>query len=195
MDTAVVVIICVIAAVVVLALLGAWLFMRRRHTSQLRDRFGGEYNEAVAQYGSRGRAEAALERRAERVSQYPIRQLSPEQRSDFTEKWIAVQAGFVDDPAQTVAEAQGLVNQLMAARGYPVADFDQQAEDLSVDHPVVVQQYREAHGVYLRSRDGATTTDELRAGFTAYRGLFEELLSPPADFPAQWDPKLGIHVT
>jgi len=69
-----------------------------------------------------------------------------------------------------------LVNQLMETRGYPMADFDQRAADISVDHPVVVENYRIAHDVALRQGRGEVSTEDLRKAMVHYRTLFEELL-------------------
>ena len=41
-------------------------------------------------------------------------------------------------PNRAISEADKLVGEVMAARGYPVGDFDQRVEDISVDHPDVV---------------------------------------------------------
>jgi hypothetical protein len=64
----------------------------------------------------------------------------------------------------------------MHARGYPMADFDQQAELISVDHPSVVQNYRAAHDVALRHSRGQASTEDLRKAMVHYRSLFDELL-------------------
>ena len=64
----------------------------------------------------------------------------------------------------------------MEARGYPMADFDQRAADISVDHPVVVENYRAAHDIALRHNRGQATTEDLRKAMVHYRSLFEELL-------------------
>jgi len=61
-----------------------------------------------------------------------------------------LQSRFVDDPKGAVTEADALVSSLMQTRGYPVADFDQRAADISVDHPDVVANYRSAHEIALR---------------------------------------------
>jgi len=46
------------------------------------------------------------------------------------------------------------------ARGYPVAEFDQRTDDISVNHPRLVEYYRSAHGVAVRvGREEASTED------------------------------------
>ena len=52
-------------------------------------------------------------------------------------------------PPGAVTEADRLVQDVMKARGYPVADFDQRVEDISSDHPHLVQNYR-ARGRWRR---------------------------------------------
>jgi 2-hydroxychromene-2-carboxylate isomerase len=64
----------------------------------------------------------------------------------------------------------------MTLRGYPMTDFDRRAEDLSVDHPHVVQHYRSAHVIAERHAQGAASTEELRQALVSYRALFEDLL-------------------
>lgn len=43
-----------------------------------------------------------------------------------------------------MVEADRLVRDLMVKRGYPLADFDHRAADISVEHPTVVEAYRSA---------------------------------------------------
>ena len=64
----------------------------------------------------------------------------------------------------------------METRGYPMADFEQRAADISVDHPVVVENYRAAHDIALRHSRGQASTEDLRKAMVHYRSLFEELL-------------------
>jgi len=64
----------------------------------------------------------------------------------------------------------------MKTRGYPVADFDQRVEDISVDHPHLVQNYRAARELVARHQRGEATTEDLRRALVYYRGLFDELL-------------------
>ena len=75
-----------------------------------------------------------------------------------------------------VGEADQLVTQVMTARGYPLEDFDRRADDLSVDHPVVVQNYRTARALALRRQRNEAGTEEMRQAVVNYRALFDELL-------------------
>jgi len=64
----------------------------------------------------------------------------------------------------------------MRDRGYPVEDFDQRASDLSVDHPGVVEHYREGHMLAEQSARGDDSTEDLRRAMQHYRALYEELV-------------------
>jgi hypothetical protein len=64
----------------------------------------------------------------------------------------------------------------MRTRGYPVGDFEQRAADISVDHPLVVENYRAAHDIALRHSRGQASTEDLRKAMVHYRSLFDELL-------------------
>jgi hypothetical protein len=162
--------------VVILVLgLAAWAYTSRRRRVNLRERFGPEYERTVEAVGP-ARAASVLQERAERVSRFNLRKLTQDQADAFAREWRRIQARFVDDPAGAVLEADQLVTQVMAARGYPLEDFDRRADDLSVDHPVVVQNYRTARALALRRQQGDAGTEEMRQAVVNYRELFDELL-------------------
>ena len=170
----------VIAVVVILSIAGLfWLYMRNRKTAALRQKFGSEYNRAVLVHGSERKAEAKLEDREKRIEKLSIRDLTPIEHERFAKRWEEVQARFVDSPKGAVMEADDLVSSLMKARGYPVADFDQRADDISVDHPLVVENYRSAHETTMRVGRLEASTDELRTAMIHYRTLYEELMQVP----------------
>lgn len=174
--------IAVIIAVVVLLAAGiaVALFARKRRTQRLRTQFGGaEYARAVDEGGSRKKAETALDERAERMERFQIRPLAPADRARFIESWARVQARFVDGPGGAVADADQLLGDVMATRGYPVSDFEQRAADLSVHHPLVLENYRAAHQTALRQSQGQANTEDLRQAMIHYRSLFEELVGEP----------------
>jgi hypothetical protein len=153
-----------------------WILERRR-TARLRSRFGdAEYQRALAKEKDRRHAEADLDQRTKRVQSFHLRPLSVADRSRFVASWDGVQAHFVDAPAGAVSEADRLVGDLMAIRGYPVADFEQRAADISVDHPDVTQNYRAAHEIALRHARGQASTEDLRRAMIHYRALFQDLL-------------------
>jgi hypothetical protein len=166
--------------ILVVAVLAA-LYVRRRRaaTATLRQRFGPEYEGAVREHGSTRRAEAQLIDREKRVERLKVRDLDPTERERFSAQWQSLQSRFVDDPKGAVIEADALLSSLMQTRGYPVADFDQRAADISVDHPRVVANYRSAHAIALQLAKGEANTEELRTATIHYRSLFEELVQVP----------------
>ena len=168
----------IIVAVVIVAVLviAGVIWSRRRRSEHLRDRFGPEYEHAIAHEGGRGKAEAELAKREKRVSKLDIRPLEPTARLSFIDRWRDVQARFVDDPARAVAYADALLGEVMTARGYPVSDFEQRAGDISVDHPEVVRNYRAGHDIALRHAQGQASTEDLRQAMIHYRALFDELV-------------------
>jgi hypothetical protein len=68
----------------------------------------------------------------------------------------------------------------MSTRGYPVSNFEQRAADISVDHPLVLENYRTAHEIALRQTRGQASTEDLRQAMVHFRSLFEELIGDPA---------------
>lgn len=177
----------VVAIVVVLAIIAAigWFVYRRQRTERLRREFGPEYDRAVREYGDQGRAEAALADREKRVASLDLRDITPSQRDHFREEWRAVQAQFVDGPTSAVEQADRLIRDVMAARGYPVADFDSRAADLSVDYPTIVENYRTAHAIALRNQRGEANTEDLRQAMVSDRALFDELLGTAPTEPTK----------
>lgn len=170
-------IVAIVVVLAAIALVAIWYATtRHRRTEALRDQYGAEYARTVGEVGSRRAAEDELVKRRERVEHFDIRPLSPQQREIYAQQWRDVQALFVDDPGVAVGRADALVEQVMKTRGYPVADFEQRAADLSVHHARFVQNYRAARDVALRHRQGSATTEELRRAMVYYRELFEDLL-------------------
>ena len=167
--------IIIVAIIIVLVGVGFWYFQRQR-SSKIRRRFGPEYERTVTETGDRRKAEQILEKREKRVQGFLIRALPQADRERFASAWREVQAQFVDDPKAAVTRADQLVADLMNMRGYPVADFEQRAADLSVDHPIVIENYRAAHDIALRHQRGEASTEDLRRAMVHYRTLFEDLL-------------------
>ena len=130
----------IVIVVVVLALgIGLWMYIRKERTQKLRSKFGPEYDKALGEHRDRGHAESELQKRATRVARFSIHPLKAEDHSRYSEDWRREQSLFVDDPRAAVNHADTLVQDVMQTRGYPVGDFDQNAADLSVDHPRVVE--------------------------------------------------------
>jgi hypothetical protein len=174
----------ILIGVILIAAMAIWGFLSKRRSTRLRSRFGPEYQSAIHEYGDRSRAERELERRAERTEKYHIRPLNKQEQQRFGLEWRHTQASFVDDPSLAIREADQLVCEAMRLKGYPMADFDRRAEDLSVDYPDVINTYRNAHRIALTDQDGRATTEDLRQAMVYYRELFDELLEThPAAMP------------
>jgi hypothetical protein len=167
--------IVIVVAVAVVAVV-AFLFSRKRRSERLREHFGPEYDRVLRQEGDARKAEGVLEFREKRRQQFTIRPLAATDRSMFAARWTQVQAQFVDDPGGAVAVADALVTEVLQLRGYPISEFEQRAADISVDYPLVVQNYRAAHAIAMRHGAGQVTTEDLRQAMVHYRALFQELL-------------------
>jgi hypothetical protein len=176
----------VIVVVVVLAVLAAaaYAMYQKQRSTQLRERFGPEYERAVEEAPNRRQAEARLAGVAHRRDQLDLRDLDDAERTRYSQRWDVVQATFVDSPAAAVDQAETLISTVMRERGYPVDDFEERADLVAADHPEVVQHYREAHGAHERYRsDGQLETEDLRQAFVHYRALFAALVHPDAVTP------------
>ena len=169
--------IAIIVAVIIVVIALIAFYWQRRRSERLREHFGPEYDRTVAEGGGRRHAEAVLEQRTERVKKFHIRPLTAEDKDRFTEQWDRVQAHFVDAPAGAVAEADQVLGDIMATCGYPMGDFEQRAADISVDHPIVTQNYRAAHDIALRQAKGQASTEDLRRAMIHYRALFDDLVN------------------
>jgi hypothetical protein len=169
-----------VAAVVAIAA-GVYLVARRRRARRdLRKWFGPEYERNVKSTRSRRKAEGELADRAQRREALDIHPLTEAAQARYVTQWNDLQGHFVDRPQVAVVEADDLITQVMRDRGYPVDDFEGQSELVSVDHPDVVQDYRNAHGIYTRTTSGEATTEDLRRAVMAYRVLFERLVANSA---------------
>jgi hypothetical protein len=168
-------VVVIVAAGIVMSVLS------KRRTKRLQSQFGPEYDRTVDSADSRRKAESELAARQERRQQLDIRPLSSAARERYTSQWQSVQARFVDSPGAAVASADELIQSVMSDRGYPVDDFESRAADVSVDHPHVVEHYRQGHRLAENHANGNGSTEELRQAMRHYRALFDELVEPDGD--------------
>jgi hypothetical protein len=178
MSHAVIAIIVVVVVILLLAVVAA--AARKRRSSRLRGEFGPEYDRTVQGAGKRRHAEKELSARKDEHDQLQLRALTPAARERYTASWTQVQAKFVDAPVLAVNEADTLVTQLMADRGYPTDNFDAQARLLSVEHGHVLDGYRSAHDVELKSRAQQASTEDIRNAMLDFRRVFEDLMATEA---------------
>jgi hypothetical protein len=170
-------ILIVIVAGIVLAA-GFWFTQRSRRRQELKGRFGSEYDRTIETAGSRGEGEKELAEREKRVELLELKELEPRETQRFGDEWRNTQGRFVDNPAASIQEADSLVQEVMTARGYPITNFEQQAADISVDHPNVLSNYRAAHAIAEENAVEPASTEDLRQAMIHYRALFDELLVP-----------------
>jgi len=176
-SNSVMIVVLLIAAVAIAAIV--WGIVRKRHSQKLREHFGPEYDRVVRREGDVRKGEGVLAFREKRHETLQLRPLPPADRSNFFYRWNDVQTRFVDDPKGAVTLADSLVTEAMQARGYPMGDLEQRTADLSVDHPVVVENYRAGHAIALRHSKGQASTEDLRQAMVHYKSLFGELLVKP----------------
>lgn len=168
----------IIGAIIVVAIIvvAAIFASRAARSRRLQQRFGPEYDRTLRTAGDRTAAEHELAQREARVKRMHIEELPAGARERYTEEWRTVQSRFVDQPREALTDADRLVENVMRDRGYPVNDFEQRAADISPDHPRVVDNYRIAHGIAVRSERGEVNTEDLRQAMVHYRTLFDDLL-------------------
>jgi FtsZ-interacting cell division protein ZipA len=165
----IIVILVVIAAVAVVA-------VRNSRRKKLQNTFGPEYDRVVADSGNRADAEKELRERERRHAELELKPLSKESQERYSAAWEEVQIQFVDNPGEAVSTADDLVTRLIAERGYPTGDYDDQLANLSVDHARTLGHYRDAHAISQRNQSGEASTEDLRQALVHYRALFADLL-------------------
>ena len=170
------IILIVILVLVIIGIISLMNASRRRRAEQLHEHFGPEYDRTVQTLGDEQKAQDELEDRQKRVEELDIRPLSDQERQRYRSAWTDIQSKFVDEPGQAIVDADRLIAEVMQARAYPVADFDQRAADISVNYPNLVNNYRAAREIALRNKEGQASTEDLRQAMIYYRSLFDELL-------------------
>lgn len=174
MSTGTVIGITLIVLVVLVAV--ALLVRKSLQRKRLRDKFGPEYDRVVQRTDNRMAAERELVEREREHSKLELRPLTPVTRDSYERNWARIQEQFVDSPAAAVGQADRLVTDLMAERGYPTEGYERQASLLSVAHGRAIEHYRRAHAISQRQQRGEASTEDLRNAMVHYRTLFEDLL-------------------
>ena len=182
----IVVVVAALALLLVVVALGVASRRRTARRQRLQERFGPEYDRAVADGGTRA-GEARLRQAEQERDRLQIRPLSAESRRRRTVQWQAVQADFVEVPVEAVDAADELVREVMAERGYPRLDGEEALALLAADHADTVEHYRSAEAHRDRFRGGEGTTEDLRRAFMDYRRLFDALVED-GDEPQPVDP-------
>jgi hypothetical protein len=167
-----------IAAVLLVLAIVVALVQRRRRRSQLKERFGSEYDAAVAREGTGGAAKqlSEVEQEHENLS---LRTLPEATRERYLEEWRQVEVRFVSDPREAVRSAEHLVERALEERGYPSdADAERRAALVAVEHPDVAERYRHGHSLVETKDDGDSTdsTESLRVAMTDFRAVLEDVV-------------------
>jgi low affinity Fe/Cu permease len=178
--TLIIVVVVAVVVIVTIVIVG-YRMARQRRTARLREQYGPEYDRVVDLADSQHEAESELRGRSKRHEQLGLRSLDMSERENFERCWSDIQGQFVDDPSTAVRSADLLVVEVMSARGYPVEDFDQRANDLSVRYPEGTQRYREARRIAQANEHGTVDTEDLRQALTSYRSMVLALLADDED--------------
>jgi len=133
----------------------------------------------------RRRAEFEAEKGAKRVGTFDINPLNIDEASRYADDWRLEQSLFGDDPKAAVRRADSLVQDVMMRRGYPVSDFDENADEIAADQPRVVENYRIAHEIALKDERGETNPQDLHKAMVSYNALIEDLLDHPVRTPEE----------
>jgi hypothetical protein len=161
----------VVTVVAVLAAIG--VLVRRRRRAHLRERFGAEYERAVAASGKRD-AERQLVEVERKHDDLEIRPLPETTRERYLDEWRQTESRFVSDPADAARGAERIVVRVLEERGYPVdGDLDDRAAYVAADYPDLVQRYRRAHDLVESS---GHSTENLRLAMIDLRIVLDELL-------------------
>jgi len=183
--------VAVVALVIVVALIVVAVAVASNRRSAKRDhlqeRFGPEYDRAVADGGTRA-GEKRLSQAEQERDRLEIRPLSADSRRRRTAQWQAVQADFVEVPVEGVDAADELVLEGMAERGYPRQDGEEAIALLAADHADTVEHYSSAQAHRERFRGGEGSTEDLRRAFVEYRQLFDALVEDGAEQTRAVDP-------
>jgi len=167
-------IVVVVAIVAVLILAGAFARIRQRR-SHLKERFGPEYQRAVADHGVGG-AESRLSDIESERRDLALRDLPSATRDRYLDEWRQAEVRFVSDPRDATRAAERLVVRVLHERGYPEDEDEQRLVSLvSADHPDVADRYRHGHAM-LESVDGAESTENLRKAMLDFRAVLEDVL-------------------
>jgi hypothetical protein len=169
----------VVALLVVIAVVVAIVAQRRKSAQrrkELRGTFGSEYDRTVEGSDKRSAAERELAERKERHDALELRPLSSASRQRYLTAWDGVQSRFVDKPVLALTEADQLVTQVMAERGYPTDGTRVQEDMLSVESAALIDSFRAGHAIEQANHSGSADTEQVRQGMLHFRTVFEALL-------------------
>jgi hypothetical protein len=103
-------------------------------------------------------ADVARQMQSDSSEQHNAPLLSEDMTNQLQSEWTKIQAGFVDEPRQSVQKADELV----------ALAIKQIAENFARERSVLESQW---------DREGEVSTEDLRVALTKYRSFFHRLLS------------------
>jgi hypothetical protein len=166
--------IVLVAGIAILVVLALAFFRIRQRRTHLKDRFGPEYERAVAGAGT-GPGERRLADAERERDELEMRELPNAARQRYLDEWRQAEARFVSDPRDAARAAERLVERLLVERGYPEnGDLEHRLALVAVDHPDAVEHYRRGHG--LIEQDRIDSTENLRRAMVDLRTVLEDLL-------------------
>lgn len=163
-------IVVIVAALIVIALV-VWMAARRRKEHDLRDRTD----------------------RASHADSFQVRDLSKDQKERYAGEWERIETRFVERPTAAVMEADELMQEILRQKGYPVRAFDRLLEDIAVQQPELVDDFRASHEVIDSDKPSDLTTEQLRKAMLHYRNLYDRLVGPvPRETAARSDAEVPL---
>jgi hypothetical protein len=167
----------ILAILVVLAIgLIVSMIVIRLRSHNLRTKYGPEYDYTLETTGDRRAAEIDLHNREKRVNDLNIHPLTDTEVERYHQEWIDIQASFIDNPLAAAENANRAITEVMIARGFPVENFDERSEDLSVLYPEFIPGYREANSALAKNHEDGVSIEDLRQAMIKFHLLFDELL-------------------
>jgi hypothetical protein len=170
----------IIGIVLVLVVLGALFgpsLMRQMRSEKPKDVTSESgYDFALQTMGDERRAQRELDERQKHVQTVDIQPLSAGEEERFRADWAAAQAKFVNEPGPAMIDADHLVKEVMQVRGYPVANFEQNAANIAVNHPDLVIHFRAVRDFTMKNKQTQAGPEELSQIMMDYHSLFDELL-------------------
>ena len=167
--------IVLVVGIAVALLLLAGLVRIRQRRAHLQERFGPEYQRAVADQGTSGGEKRLSEIESER-DDLEIRPLARAARDRYLDEWRQAEARFVSDPRDATRAAEALILRALEERGSPRDDDSERLAALvSVDHPDVADRYRHGHAM-LENVDGSQSTENLRKAMLDFRSVLEDVV-------------------
>ena len=106
-----------------------------------------------------------------------LRALPDVARNRYVEEWLAIQERSVENPVQSVTDAEALLAQILVERGYPSGVGEEHLQLVCDDHPRLADSLRAVTVVRHRVGGGLISPEDLREAMMHYRVLFIDLLA------------------